>query len=95
MLSGDDANIGRYSFARHMLSKTFCRTCGVCLTNEYRPVSEEQRAALSGTARSIDEYVRGHHPVNVRVLAGVDLAGMKPPERGDGATGLPPPYVNP
>ncbi|POR31142.1 Centromere protein V [Tolypocladium paradoxum] len=95
VLSGDDAHVGRYSFARRLLSKTFCRTCGVCLTNEYRPVSEEQRAALSGQDRALEALARGHHPVNLRVLEGVDLGGMKPPRRDNGATGLPTPYVNP
>ncbi|PNY29805.1 Centromere protein V [Tolypocladium capitatum] len=94
VLSGDDANIGHYSFARNMVDKTFCRTCGVCLTSEHKPMSEERTAALSALDRGIEKYVREHHLVNMRVLQGVDLGGMKPPRRNNGAT-EPPPYVNP
>lgn len=96
LFASDPANIGRYSFARHVLNKTFCRICGVCMTNEYANLAEERRKALGAPpARGFGDAMKTRHPVNLRVFPDVDLAKLPEPEYGNGATRIPPPYVNP
>ncbi|KAM4066690.1 glutathione-dependent formaldehyde-activating gfa [Hirsutella rhossiliensis] len=92
VLAGDEADIGRYAFARRFLTKTFCRVCGVAMTNDANPKQDEVPADLQA---GLAEWTTKHHPVNLRVFPDVDLARLKPAERFDGATKLPPAYVNP
>ncbi|KAL1841834.1 hypothetical protein VTJ49DRAFT_6511 [Mycothermus thermophilus] len=90
--------IGRYHFSHHVLNKTFCTTCGVCLTNEWAGRSEEELRALGArlpTPAKMIERMSSLHPVNLRVFPDVDLGVMKPPYLNKGATGIPPAYVNP
>ncbi|KAF5502114.1 Centromere protein V [Colletotrichum aenigma] len=92
----EPANIGRYSFSRHVLTKTFCKICGVCMTNEYNHLSEEERKAIGAVpADGFGERIKSGHPVNLRVLPDVDLKKMKPPVLKDGANNISPPYKNP
>lgn len=93
VLAGDDADIGRYSFARRIMNKTFCRTCGVCMTNERNAQLADD--AISEGDRPLKAWAEANHPVNLRVLDGVDLSAMKPSQMCDGANELPPPYENP
>ncbi|KAG8426628.1 hypothetical protein J3459_007958 [Metarhizium acridum] len=91
----EPANIGRYAFSLHILNKTFCKICGVNLTNEYNAdQTEEQKARLSEGARKWEAYARRHHPVNLRVLPEVDIYNMTR-RYNKGYTGIPPLYENP
>ncbi|KAL2267746.1 hypothetical protein VTJ83DRAFT_5023 [Remersonia thermophila] len=95
---GGGGGIGRYHFSHHVLNKTFCAACGVCLTNEWADRGEEELRALGApvpTPAWVAELMAPLHPVNLRVFPGVNLAGMKPPFRIKGATEVPPAYVNP
>ncbi|PHH85937.1 hypothetical protein CDD83_10976 [Cordyceps sp. RAO-2017] len=98
-LSGDEAAIGRYAFSRSAMAKTFCRTCGVCLTNDFdRACVPDVRGSFGLTPEQEREFARfaeTFRPVNLRVLHGVDPAVMRAPERFDGATGLLPRYQDP
>lgn len=93
-LHGDDKDIGRYVFGKRIMSKTFCKTCGVQLTNEPRDLSDEEVAALSDDSRAWYEGSQVRHPVNLRVLNGVDLKKLTPMKLTQGAE-LEPKYVNP
>lgn len=88
-------SIGRYSFARGIISKTFCRACGVPLTNELRELSAADEAALPERTARFYEYAKTHHPVNLRVFPDVDMGVLREPTRNDGANKLEPAYVNP
>ena len=55
-----------------MLAKTFCKTCGINMTNENLKLSDEQLAKLPERAQKAHEYHSKHLPVNVRTLHGVD-----------------------
>ncbi|KAF6804245.1 glutathione-dependent formaldehyde-activating gfa [Colletotrichum sojae] len=91
--ASDPSCIGRYSFARHVLNKTFCQICGVCLTNEYNYLTPEERKALGALpARGFGDRMKTHHPVNLRVFHGVDLSKMRPPTLKDGANIVLPRY---
>lgn len=94
VLHGDESQIGRYKFA-DMLAKTFCKTCGVSMTNEHLGLSEEQLSKLPEIYRLINENHSKMLPVNVRVLHGVDLKQLVI-EHFDGAGKIKQPaYVNP
>jgi len=93
VLAGDPEQIGRYSFGKRLNAKTFCKTCGVQMTNARNDFSEEEVAALSEPNRKRWEFFATGHPVNARVLDGVDLSKMNIP-REDGPKS-PPHYVNP
>ncbi|GJN72613.1 glutathione-dependent formaldehyde-activating gfa [Purpureocillium lilacinum] len=96
LFASDPANLGRYSFARHVLNKTFCRICGVCMTNEYSDLSEEERKALGALpARGFAKSMKTQHPLNLRVFPDVDLARLRAPKLNDGAKIISPRYVNP
>ncbi|GJC79167.1 hypothetical protein ColLi_02005 [Colletotrichum liriopes] len=94
VLSGDDDKIGRYTFSHRILAKTFCKTCGVPLTNQFNPLTEEERNALTEDARYWHNWSEDKHPVNARVLNGVDLKSLKT-LYVDGKTEHQPAYVNP
>ncbi|OAA49624.1 glutathione-dependent formaldehyde-activating enzyme [Metarhizium rileyi] len=91
----DPSKIGRYGFSQHILLKTFCRTCGVNLSNEYNAdKTEEQKAGLSEDTEKWEAYARLHHPVNLRVLPEVDIYKMTR-RYNKGFTAFPPQYENP
>ncbi|GKT48667.1 centromere protein V [Colletotrichum spaethianum] len=94
VLSGEDDNIGRYTFSHRILAKTFCKTCGVPLTNQFNPLTEEEYNALTEKAQFWHKWSKDKHPVNVRVLHGVDLKSLKI-HHVDGKTEHQPGYVNP
>jgi hypothetical protein len=93
----DEADIGRYSFNSRISSKTFCRRCGVLMTNEARDLSAEALAALSEGTREWYNATKGStHPVNLRVLNDFDLSKVRQKaERVDGQNVVPGEYVNP
>ncbi|EHK23624.1 uncharacterized protein TRIVIDRAFT_148409, partial [Trichoderma virens Gv29-8] len=94
VLSGSEDAIGSYTFSDGLTSKTFCRTCGINVTNLRNQLSEDEILALSEHSRQA--YWRGKesHPVNARVLHGVDVGKLKK-VMFEGATAMPSAYVNP
>ncbi|KAF9881821.1 glutathione-dependent formaldehyde-activating enzyme [Colletotrichum karsti] len=94
VLTGDDDKIGRYSFGHHILYKTFCKRCGVPMTNCQMPKTEEEFAALAEAAQYWHSRMAPMNPVNVRVLNGVDLKSLKI-QQLDGKTEHQPGYENP
>ncbi|RFU80578.1 glutathione-dependent formaldehyde-activating enzyme [Trichoderma arundinaceum] len=94
ILSGDEANIGKYQFNNRILHKAFCKICGVVLTNTFNDISDEEVAALPEKTRNLFINQRVSTGVNARVLEGVDLAKLKR-KRVDGLNKIPGDYVNP
>ncbi|KAK2590742.1 hypothetical protein QQS21_011574 [Conoideocrella luteorostrata] len=91
----DASNIGRYAFSMFVLNKTFCKICGVNLTNEYKTDrTKEQEANMSEGAKKWAERGAAMHPVNLRVLPEVDVNKLKR-YHNKGSTGIPPMYENP
>ncbi|EHK23573.1 uncharacterized protein TRIVIDRAFT_17139, partial [Trichoderma virens Gv29-8] len=95
VLSGDEANIGRYRFNERMLHKGFCKICGVILTNSFDELSEDRIAALPEKMRNIRDRQHMFTGVNARVLNGVDVTKFKTTRKVEGLTKLPGDYVNP
>ncbi|KAK4239026.1 centromere protein V [Achaetomium macrosporum] len=102
LFASDPSNIGKYSFARHVLYKSFCKICGVPLTNHHNDITDEERKALgalpisreSGFGEARIKRIKTLHPVNLRLFPDVDLKKLRP-ERKDGAHMIQPPYENP
>ncbi|KAL7938756.1 Mss4-like protein [Trichoderma chlorosporum] len=93
VLSGSEDAIGRYTFPDGLTSKTFCRTCGVNLTNPRTQLSQDKALAPSEHSRQVYSEGKEFHPVNARVLHGVDLGGLKK-GRVEGATVMLSTYSN-
>jgi hypothetical protein len=63
------------------------------MTNRFEPLSAEEEEKLSDVDKTWRPWVASTHPVNLRVLDGVDLSVFKP--RRSRAGDLEPRYVNP
>ncbi|OTA02580.1 Glutathione-dependent formaldehyde-activating, GFA [Trichoderma parareesei] len=94
VLSGDEANIGRYQFNRRMLSKVFCNICGVVMANQFNELTSEQVEALPELPRRIYDAQHEYTGVNARVLQGVDVGRFKT-KKVDGLNKIPGEYANP
>ncbi|KAK4073872.1 hypothetical protein Trihar35433_3346 [Trichoderma harzianum] len=95
ILSGDEANIGRYRFNTGMLDKVFCKICGVILMNQFNnELSEEEIAALPGNMRRLYDNQHTRTGVNARALHGVDVNKFKT-VKVEGRDKIPGDYVNP
>ncbi|KAL7962220.1 Mss4-like protein [Trichoderma compactum] len=94
VLSGPEDAIGLYTFADGLTSKTFCRTCGINMTNLRNRLSRDEVRALSKHSRQVYGRNKESHPVNVRVLHGVDVGKLKNVTFA-GATVMPSTYTNP
>ncbi|PSK42025.1 hypothetical protein B9Z65_3939 [Elsinoe australis] len=96
LYASDPATLGRYSFSRHVLNKTFCKICGVCMTNEYAHRTEQERKALGAIpARGFAQSMKTEHPLNLRVFPSVDLSRLRPTRLLKGAENISPQYVHP
>ncbi|CAG9941330.1 unnamed protein product [Clonostachys rosea f. rosea IK726] len=94
LASKQEEDIGRYSFGRNMLSKTFCTKCGTLLTNEYKPISDDEFAKLPEQEQKMKGLFEKHHPVNLRVFDGLDFSKLSITRNANGKN-LWPPYENP
>ncbi|KAH8667809.1 glutathione-dependent formaldehyde-activating enzyme [Ilyonectria robusta] len=95
ILHGEPEDIGRYFFGSEVIGKTFCKRCGVQLTNEPSILSDEAVAALPEARRQVYDMVKPKHPVNVRVLEGIDLNELKQKIQQLPGSARSPVYVNP
>ncbi|KAM0466319.1 hypothetical protein ACHAPV_001278 [Trichoderma viride] len=77
ILSGDEANIGKYEFGTHILYKAFCKICGVGMTNNFKERTDEQIAALPEILGKMYKARHQSRGVNARVLHGVDVSKLK------------------
>lgn len=97
-MAGDEDEIGRHVFNYGILAKTFCKRCGVPLTNECRSLSDGELAGMAEIAQYYHKLCKQVHPVNARVIDGLDLTRLQI-RQVNGAGDLKPadtnPYVNP
>lgn len=100
VLAGEDADIGYYLFGRRVMGKTFCRTCGVHLTNRFNADILKKNLELTKMPEPTDDDEKKwqfsaskKHPVNLRALDGVDLGRLT--LRRIKTASQPPLYVNP
>ena len=70
-------NLSYYTFNSKMISKPFCKTCGVNMMAEWTDMTQEQLDSLTEEARKFREERVGWHPVNVRVFDDFSLEGLK------------------
>ncbi|KAH7186728.1 glutathione-dependent formaldehyde-activating enzyme [Fusarium oxysporum] len=103
VLSGDDADIAEYLFGHRVVGKTFCQTCGVHLTNRFNAdilkvnpniaQGQQERQPPDADKKKWRFRASKKHPVNLRILEGVDLTKLK--FRRIESANIPPLYVNP
>lgn len=96
VVQGGD-NLTEYKFGNGTLAKTFCKVCGVHMTNEVRDASDKAEQVLRKSAEVTAERIRltSLIAVNVRVLNGIELKDLKTPDRATKAATVEPLYVNP
>ncbi|KAG7040154.1 glutathione-dependent formaldehyde-activating enzyme [Colletotrichum scovillei] len=95
-LIGEEKDIGRYKFSHHILWKSFCKICGVFLTNNHNILTKEEHDALSENAKFWHNKSKGGTPVNVRVLDGIELEHLRQISvKFDGKNVHQPPYSHP
>ncbi|KAF4806855.1 Centromere protein V-like protein 2 [Colletotrichum siamense] len=95
-LVGDEKDIGRYKFSHNILWKSFCKTCGVFLTNNHNILSKEEHDDLPENAKFWHEKSKGGTPVNARVLEDIDLELLHQMSvKFDGKNIHQPPYSHP
>lgn len=86
--------MAEYTFARGVAAKTFCRTCGVQMTNHAANLSKEKVDALPEEDKAFFHRLQAMHAVNARVLDNIDLGKLRPKiQRIDRDFG--PAYINP
>ncbi|EGY13979.1 uncharacterized protein VDAG_00661 [Verticillium dahliae VdLs.17] len=95
VLFSDEKNISRYEFGKKNMGKMFCRICSVHMTNFAAEKSEEELAAMSGEERAYFEGGKARHPVNLRVIDGLDLDALRGKITRIKGAEAPPAYVNP
>ena len=95
VLSGADEDITAYHFARNIVGKTFCKTCGVHMTNRFRQPSEDELAQMSEYDKKWIPPIRASHSVNARVLDGVDIGVLEKKATRMPGKDTPPLYVDP
>jgi hypothetical protein len=84
-----------YVMGMGFMRKSFCGRCGINIGNTWNPgFTAEKVAALPEEAKSFIQGARTMHPVNLRVLPGVDLSVLKT-SKVDGRSRTPPEYVYP
>lgn len=78
----------------NIMHKTFCRICGVQMTNVPNKLSDEDAAALPPQVKSFYEAQFQMACVNIRTLNNFDISSVKV-GKVDGFNMIPPPYVDP
>ena len=89
-------HLTKYAFGRKIVSKAFCKTCGVCMYNAAADLSDEEYNALSDEFKGWVDSTRTLCVLNLRVLNGYDVDEIR--EKIDKVTGgseVEPRYVNP
>ncbi|KAK0716179.1 glutathione-dependent formaldehyde-activating enzyme [Lasiosphaeris hirsuta] len=88
-------NLGTYQFAAGVVVKTFCKTCGVNVTNEAAELNEKQLAALQDFMREFHAGQKLQCGLNLRVLNDYNVKDIKEPSRSTFTANIEPLYVNP
>ncbi|KAI1481529.1 glutathione-dependent formaldehyde-activating enzyme [Daldinia eschscholtzii] len=92
VIEGEE-NLAYYKFGTKLFGKSFCKTCGISVHNDIKPLPEEELNKLPEGQR---EFIKGAFsmtPINLRVLNDFDVGDLNV-ERDDGYS-RPPPYVEP
>lgn len=77
-----------------MMSKTFCKICGVPVGNVGNELCEDEIAALTPESQQFYKQCFLFTPINVRTFNGFDLGSIEP-KKFDGFNIILPKYVNP
>ncbi|CAM1511435.1 Fc.00g089480.m01.CDS01 [Cosmosporella sp. VM-42] len=87
-------NLTLYAMGKKMMSKTFCKTCGIPVGNVGNKLSGEEIEALGPDLQKWYHQCFLVEPINIRTLNGFDLESVET-SRFDGFNLILPKYVNP
>jgi hypothetical protein len=88
-------NMAGYRFALKIMEKTFCKTCGVQVSNSAIDLTEEELANLEEKNRGFYNYAHKISPLNLRVLNDFHYTDAKESNKMEGASFGSEKYVNP
>lgn len=95
MIQGRE-NLEAYRFGNGHLQKTFCKICGVNLTNEASKLSDEELADLPRESlREWHKRFQVRCGFNIHVLDDFDLGSIKDPWKNTRGTEMEPRYIYP
>ena len=95
MIQGRE-NLGAYRFGNGHLEKTFCKICGVSLTNEAAPLSDKELADLPrDSLREWHKRFQAEWGLNIRALNDFDLGSIKDPWKHTRGPEMEPRYIYP
>ncbi|KAK5995254.1 hypothetical protein PT974_03653 [Cladobotryum mycophilum] len=79
VLSGSEEDIGYYTWGTHAVAKSFCKICGVNMTQKVNFLSQEKRDTMGPVLQEKYAWYWDNqiHPVNIRALSGVDAEKLK------------------
>lgn len=81
-------------FNNNILRKPFCKHCGVHVSNELNPLTDEEVEGLSDEAKAWRGRISSMRPINLRALNDFDCKVLKT-RHVDGWNEIKPAYVNP
>lgn len=87
--------MGKYYLGTKCVAKTFCKKCGVNLTNTAAALNEGQLAKLNDTFREFHQRAKLLCPVNLRVLNDFHVSEIKDAEKAVAGAEAGEPYINP
>ena len=93
VIQGTENMVG-YAMGKKMMSKTFCKICGIPIGNRPNNLSEKEIAALSPESKKYYDMCFLVEPINIRILNGFDIDSVKT-SRFDGYNLIGDKYVNP
>ena len=94
VIQGEE-NLGRYRFGTMAMAKTFCKKCGVNLTNVAMDLSDEEIEALPDAFRGMFAHTKLLCPLNLRTLNDFHISEIKDPEKTTKGAEFGEKYVNP
>lgn len=87
-------NLGEYLFRQKIVSKLFCKICGVPICSEPAKISEEQVVQLDEETRGWYEKSKAVKGFNLRTISGLDVKDLSP-TRFNGYNFIQPGYTEP
>lgn len=80
-------NLTSYRFNRKFATHLFCKTCGLHVDLAIREPSEDGAKVLNAAQKEFFEYAKTTHPLNLRLLDGVEWNGQRGETGGDDVAG--------
>lgn len=95
-MSDPNSSLVEYAFGRKIVTKAFCKICGVCVCNKAANLTDEEYNALADQLKGWVDISRTLCVLNLRLLNGWNLKEIEEKnERTSAGKEFEPVYVNP